>query len=71
MSSTFTGGLSTKLALNIAKGCISKINWLNVNDRLLVNDLLRAIFRENRKSQDTREKIEFFFSFAKTSLLVP
>ena len=31
--------------------------------------LLRAIFQENRKSQDTRKKIEFF-SFAKTSLLV-
>ena len=26
---------------------------------------LRAIFRENRKSQDTREKIEFFFLLPK------
>ena len=31
---------------------------------------LRAIFRENQKSQGTRKKIEFFFSGDKTSLLV-
>ena len=31
---------------------------------------LRAIIWENRESHDTRQKIEFFFYFAKTSFLV-
>ena len=30
-------------------------------DLAIYFQLLRAIFRENRKSQDTRKKIEFFF----------
>ena len=29
--------------------------------RAKIDRVLRAIFRENRKSQDTRKKLEFFF----------
>ena len=58
----------------LVTGCCTRLLthlFLTVlNTRQSKCTFLRAIFRENQKSQDTRKKIDFFFSFTKTSLLV-